>query len=131
MRDARVREPVLFAVAFCVADKIHNPLSGAAMDWDKSSFVYLVLIVDFACIFMFICFINFLNKRFKEYSEVFDKRNVEMRDFTIEVENLPFDFEYGGKDLMLSAQLWNHFESFVRESMEASAIANEDWEKLE
>jgi len=48
-----------------------------------------------------ICFINLLEKRYKDYAEIFDKMNVEMKDFTIEVQNLPLDHEYGGKDLML------------------------------
>jgi len=102
-RDARVREPVLFAVAMCVADKIYNPLSGAPMDLEKSQFVYFILIIDFSVVFIMICFINLLEKRYKEYAEIFDKCNVEMRDFTVEVLNLPLDHEFGGKDLMLQA----------------------------
>ena len=47
-----------------------------------------------------ICFINLLETRYEEYSEVFDKRNVEIRDFTLDFTNLPKDFEYGGKELM-------------------------------
>ena len=41
--------------------------------------------------------------RYEEYAEIFDKRNVEMRDFTLEFSNLPFDHEFGGKELMLQA----------------------------
>jgi len=83
MRDARIKEPVIFAVAFCVSDVIYNPLSGEPLNMQKSSFVYLILIIDFTCVFILICFINLLEKRYKEYSEIFDKRNVEIRDFTI------------------------------------------------
>jgi len=50
-----------------------------------------------------IFFINFLELRYKQYAEIFDKRNVEMRDFTVVLGNLPFDHKYGGKDLMLKA----------------------------
>jgi len=57
-----------------------------------------------------ICFINMLERRYKQYALIFDKRNVEMRDFTLRISNLPNDYEYGGKDLMLQAQLWNHIE---------------------
>ena len=92
---------MIFAVAFCVSDKMYNPLSGEELDMEKSSFVYFVLIIDFICIFIMICFINWLNRRYKQYTEVFDKRSVEMRDFSIEITNLPYDFEYGGKDLLL------------------------------
>ena len=99
MRDQRVREPVLFAVTFCVTDKIYAPFSGAEIPVAKSAFIFFVLIIDFVVVFTLICFINLLEKRYYEYSEVFDKRCVEMRDFTVEVTNLPFDFEFGGKDL--------------------------------
>ena len=29
----------------------------------KDSFVYFLLIIDFTCVFLFICFINLLEKR--------------------------------------------------------------------
>ena len=45
--------------------------------------------------------INLLEVRYKEYAKVFDKRNVEMRDFTVEIYNLPADHLYGGKDILL------------------------------
>jgi len=63
-----------------------------------------------------ICFINLLETRYEEYSEIFDKANVEMRDFTLEFTNLPFDHEFGGKELMLQAQIWNFMEKHVRDS---------------
>ena len=50
-------------------------------------------------IFVMILFINLMEKRYKEYAECFDERNVEMRDFTIEVTNIPHDWLWGGKDL--------------------------------
>jgi len=34
-----------------------------------------------------------LEKRYKQYIEEFDKKNVEIRDFTIEVANLPTEYE--------------------------------------
>lgn len=52
----------------------------------------MILIIDFVVVFLMICFINLLQHRYVQYSELFDKRNVEMRDFTIEVSNLPKDF---------------------------------------
>jgi len=45
-------------------------------------------------------FINLLDARYEEYAEIFDKRNVEMRDFTLEFTDLPCDHQYGGKELM-------------------------------
>jgi len=32
---------------------------------------------------------------------------------------------------MLQAQLWNHFETHIREAMEAKAIQSENWELLD
>ena len=54
-----------------------------------------------------------------------------MRDFTIEVGNLPCDHLYGGKQLQLQALLWIHFERHVKEAMEASAKQNENQERLD
>lgn len=83
------------------------------MNMNKADIIYFILIMDFIVVFTFICFINFLEIRYKEYAEVFDKRNVEMRDFTVMLTNLPPDFDYGGKEIMLQAQLWNHIELTV------------------
>jgi len=93
--------------------------------------VYLILIVDFIVVFTTICFINLLDKRYREYADIFDKRNVEMRDFTIQVTNLPMDFEFGGKDILLTAQLWNHFEKHLKEAMESAPRENENQERLD
>jgi hypothetical protein len=35
------------------------------------------------------------------YTKIFNKGTVELRDFTIRVGNLPNDYEYDGKDLLL------------------------------
>jgi hypothetical protein len=77
-----------------------------------------VLIIDFICIVIFICFINGLETRALRYIRVYDQKNVEIRDFTIKVENLPVEMAYGGKDMMLQALLWNHFERHVKIAME-------------
>jgi hypothetical protein len=91
----------------------------------------VILIIDFLVVFLMICFINVLDRRYTEYADLFDKRNVEMRDFTIEISNLPCDHHYGGKQLQLQALLWNHFERHVKEAMESSAKTNENQERLD
>jgi hypothetical protein len=68
---------------------------------EKSQFVYFLLVVDFVIVITSIWFINFLEIRYKEYAAIFDQRSVEMRDFTLKFGNLPNDWVYGGKDLML------------------------------
>jgi len=71
--------------------------SGESTGTYKSEFIYTILVIDFLVVFIMILFINLLDRRYREYAELFDKRNVEMRDFTIEVQNLPYDIAYGGK----------------------------------
>jgi len=52
---------------------------------------------------------------------LYDKRAVEMRDFTCRITNLPRDYEFGGKERMLQAQLWNHIEITLQRAMEKNA----------
>lgn len=96
------------------------------MDVEKSDFVYAILAIDFVCVFTMIFFICMLDRRYKKYAYLFDKRNVEMRDFSVEVRNMPPDRLYGGKRLQLEALLWEHFESRVKEAMEATSKDNQE-----
>jgi hypothetical protein len=115
---------VILAVAFCVADKVYVPFSPTPFTFGKSQFTYFIVAVDFFVVIFMICLINLLETRYLEYAAVFDKRAVEMRDFTLEFANLPFDHAYGGKDLMLQAKLWLHVEKHVREALEARVLDN-------
>ena len=130
MRDARIREPVLFGVAFCVSDKIFHPFTGEELSIDKSQFVYFILIIDIICVLIVIYFINWLEWSYKEYAKVFDDTNVEMRDFSLRIENIPMDMVYGGKELMLHAQLWDHIELLVQKAFEQNAERREDEAEL-
>ena len=69
----------------------------------KGNFIYVILTIDFLCIFLTIGMIFLLEHRFKQYIELFDYENIEVKDFTIRLYKLPFDHEYGGKDLVLQA----------------------------
>ena len=73
------------------------------MPFSKDSLVYIILIVDVVTLLIAVFFFWLLERRTVQYIEIFDKRNVEMRDFSIRLGNLPYDIEYGGKDLMLQA----------------------------
>ena len=119
--DPYIREPVIFGVAHCIADQIYNPLSGAKLNVEKSQFVYVLLLFELVTVLVTIFFINFLERRYKQYAEVFDKRNVEMRDFTVQLSNLPYDNQYNGKELILQALLWHHLESHLQAKMEERA----------
>ena len=115
---------MIFGVAFCVADKVYVPFTPTPFTFGKSQLTYFIVAVDFFVVIFMICFINLLEVRYLDYAEVFDKRAVEMRDFTLEFANLPYDHAYGGKDLMLQAKLWLHIEKHVREALEARAMDN-------
>jgi hypothetical protein len=54
-----------------------------------------------------------------------------MRDFTVEVMNLPEDHLYGGKEVMLKAYLWEHIETHVRAAFEDKHIKANNKAKLE
>jgi hypothetical protein len=79
---------------------------------------------------MTVVMVNLLEIRFREYAKIYDKRNVEMRDFTVLIENLPCDQAYGGKDILLQAYLWEHIEKHVKDNFEAKHIASNNKAKL-
>jgi hypothetical protein len=106
-----VMEPVIFGTAFCVADMVYNPFSGAVMEMKKYDLIYFILTMDFLCIAISIFFFWLLERRYREYIFIYDKKAVEMRDFTIRFGNIPADFRFGGKDLCLQAKLWAHLET--------------------
>lgn len=54
-----------------------------------------------------------------------------MRDFTVIIRNLPPDVEFGGKDLMLQAQLWNHIEITLEKAMLEYAERSNDFNARE
>lgn len=94
------------------------------MGFQKQAFGYVVSAVDIICVLFTVLLINLLEVRFREYAKIYDKRNVEMRDFTVAVENLPCDQAYGGKDILLQAYLWEHVEKHLRAAFEAKHKGN-------
>ena len=86
--------------------------------------------MDIVFIVCSVIMINLLELRYEQYTEVFDKRSVEMRDFTVKVHNLPHDNKYGGKDILLQAYLWEHMEKWVRKAFEDKPIKTVNTEKL-
>ena len=119
--DFRRREPVIFGVALCVADEVNIPFTDKPLPFAKYQCTYLILACDFFVVFFMVWFINLLEARYEEYAEIFDKRNVEMRDFTLEFTDLPCDHQYGGKELMFQANLWNFIEKHVKEAIMLTA----------
>lgn len=131
LRDSRIREPVFFGVAFCIADKIYNPGSGEEMPITKQEFGYVMTVIDVIIIVATILVINLFEIRYREYAHIFDKRSVEMRDFTVELHRLPKDFKYFGKDIILQGYLWEHIEGHVRRAFEDIHIQSNNQARLE
>jgi hypothetical protein len=102
-RNDFLPEPVIHATALCVADKIYDPIYGEEMSINKREFMYIVIFINFLCLIICMFFFWFLEVRTKSYIEAFDKRNVEMRDFTIRCGNIPCDLSFDYKDLLLKA----------------------------
>ena len=71
------------------------------MSIKKGNFIYIVLAIDFVVLLTSIWFFGWLELKHKVYTKIFNKGTVELRDFTIRVGNLPNDYEYDGKDLLL------------------------------
>ena len=85
-------------------------MSGEQLKMSKMDLGYWITLVDGIVVLTSILAINLFQTRYNQYSKVYDKRNVEMRDFTVLISNLPFDHQYGAKDTMLQAHLWQHIE---------------------
>jgi len=62
MFDNRTREPVVFAVAFCVSDQVYHPFSGEKV-MTKDQFGVYLLGFDMAIVIISVWFINFLHVR--------------------------------------------------------------------
>ena len=65
-------------------------------------------------VLIFIIAIHRIKKDQKDYIESFKKSTVEMDDFTLRVENLPNDAQFGSPG-NLKAFLHAHFESIVKD----------------
>lgn len=61
----------------------------------------VIVAIDFVSIILLLIYLVFIRFRYKQFAEIFDKRNIEMQDFTIEVTNIPNDYMYGGKRIQL------------------------------
>lgn len=52
---------------------------------------------------------------------IFDKKAVEMRDFSLRFGNIPNDHRWGGKELCLAAALREHLEGHIDKALEQKA----------
>lgn len=80
----------------------------------KESLGMLVSFIDFLVVISLMVFIKCLKKSQKIYLAKFKSQTIELDDFTIEMQNLPFDYEYGYDDDALKACLCEHFEQLIK-----------------
>jgi hypothetical protein len=86
-------------------------LTGARMS--KDNFGIFIVVVDLLVIMVIVCFIYLLDVSQNKYIEEFNRQTIKMSDFTIRVKNLPSEAEFGGKEEILKAELWAHFEELL------------------
>ena len=84
----------------------------------KEGLGFLISFIDFLTIISLILFIKCLKKSQKYYLEKFKAQTIELDDFTIEMKNLPFDYEYGYDEDALKACLYSHFEDLIKREKE-------------
>jgi hypothetical protein len=93
------------------------PLVGGTVS--KDTFGMLIVVIDLAAIMIIVCFIYALDVGQNRYIAEFKAQTIEMSDFTIRVKNLPSEAEFGGKEEILKAELWAHFEELLLEEHKA------------
>ena len=84
----------------------------------KYELIYFILLIDFICVAISIFFFWLLDRRYREYIMIFDKKAVEMRDFSLRFGNIPNDHLWGGKELCLAASLREHLERHIDRALE-------------
>ena len=116
--DKDVPEPVITVRALCVSDTIAVPYIDYPIE--KDAFGLFIVIIDFCVIMSIMGFIHILEQRQLEYIEQFKRQTIQMSDFALRVKNLPRDSEYGDREHILKAYLWDHFQALLaREHVES------------
>ena len=84
----------------------------------KDEFGYIILITDFMVITMIILFINYLDRSQNAYIELFEDTTIEMSDFCLRFENLPYDGFYDGDEQVMKAKMWAQLNALMKEIAE-------------
>ena len=79
----------------------------------KDSLGMIISFIDFLTILSLMVFIRCLKKSQKIYLEKFKAQTIELDDFTIEMQNLPFDYEYDYDEDALKACIYGHFKQLI------------------
>jgi hypothetical protein len=91
---------IVFQTA-CTSDTIQVPYTDYTID--KSLFGLIVVLVDVAVIIAFYVFTAVVRQRQLEYIREFKLQSIQMSDFTVRLEGLPCDLEYGDNEHVLRA----------------------------
>ena len=91
-------EPVIIALAPCTQEQvtIHFKGAGEERKVNKSDFGIFVVLMDFLVIIILILFVNFLDKRQREFAEAFADQTIEMTDFCMRFSKMPKNSWYAG-----------------------------------
>jgi hypothetical protein len=97
-KDALFAEPVIIALAPCTQEQvtIHFMGAGEERKVNKSDFGIFVVLMDFLVIIILILFVNFLDKRQREFAEAFADQTIEMSDFCMRFSKMPKNSWYAG-----------------------------------
>jgi len=114
VKDAPVDkvEPWMLAMTQCRQEMVTIDVTqlNKSLQVEKADFGIVVVFIDFLCVFIFIFFTFFLEKRQREYANNFEEQTITMSDFTLELANLPRDGYFNGKEQVLRTMLWDHLE---------------------
>jgi len=117
VKDAPVDkvEPWMLAMSQCKQETVTLDIKqlNRSVEVEKADFGIVVVFIDFICVFIFIFFTFFLEKRQREYADNFEAQTITMSDFTLELTNLPRDGFFNGKEQVLRTILWDQLEHVI------------------
>ena len=85
----------------CTSDTIRVPYTD--LEVQKSHFGLGVVLIDVVVVISFYVFTTVVRSRQLEYIREFKLQSIQMSDFTVRVEGLPEDADYGENDAVLRA----------------------------
>ena len=80
------------------------------------------MLTDFIVIGMIVYFISFLENSQIHYNGLFEDTTIEMSDFCLRFENLPYDGYYEGDEQIMKARMWTHLNALMKEEAEEKGL---------
>ena len=116
-------------VAECISNNVTNPFTNKI--YTKEQLGRFIVGFDIVTIIFLIMFTRILKKTQKEYIDKFNRKTIQMRDFSIRVKGIPhhnFYSDSGGDrkryDSTIKAVLQMHFEQVVINSLKEETNDN-------